>query len=117
MTLKRKASQKLKGFDLPVSYMVNETRPRLRDSLNVFSNQKRLETRFGRSLYNEVSLGGSVQSLSFFRSAAGVRYLLAKVGDSIKTVAAAGAHTTIKSGLSSTTKHRGQTWARGASSR
>jgi hypothetical protein len=117
MPLNLRASKKLRSFDLPVSYKIGESRDRLRDALNVFSNQGRLETRFGRSVYNPTALSGSVKSISFFKHANGSRYLLAKVGTTLVSVSSTGAHTTLKTGLSSTTKHRGITWARGASSR
>lgn len=117
MSLRRKAVKKLRSFDLPVSYRVGETRDRLRDALNVFSNQGRLETRFGTSRYNPTGLGGEVLSISFFKHANGSKYLIAKVGATLYAVSNSGAHTTLKTGLSSTTKHRGITWARGVSSR
>jgi len=117
MPLNSRASNNLRNFDLPVSYKVNESRPRLRDALNVFSNNGRLETRFGRSLYNTTLLGGSILSMTFFRHANGTRYVLAKVGGTIFSVSSTGAATAIKTGLSTTTKHRGLTWSRGQSSR
>ena len=117
MPLNLKAAKKFRSFDLPVSFLINETRERFRDALNVFSNQGRLETRFGTSLYLETLLGGPVLSLSFFKNASGTRYLLAKVGTTLYSVQPTGAHTAIKTGLTATTKHRGRTWARGSSSR
>jgi hypothetical protein len=116
MPLQQKAVQKLRSFDLPVSYKVNESRPRLRDALNVFSNQGRLETRFGRSLL--ASLGTSILSMSYFKTAAGVKYIIAKVGTEIKAYNInTNSTSTIKTGLSSTTKHRGFTWIKGSTSR
>jgi hypothetical protein len=115
MSLGRKNANKIRSFDLPVSYRISESRPRLRDALNVFSNQGRLETRYGRSLFS--SLTGSVLSMSFFKKADGTRILLAKVGDTIYSVDSAGVATSVKTGLSTTTKHRGFTWNKGASSR
>lgn len=117
MGLKRKAAQKIRSFDLPVSYRINEARPRLRDALNVMSNQGRIETRNGRSKYNSTALSGAVLSMSFFKNAAETKYLSAKVGASIYSVSASGAHTEIKSGLSSSSVHRAINWSRGASSR
>lgn len=117
MPLNLRQSKKQRGFDLSVSYRIGETNEKLRDALNVFSNQGRLDTRFGRSVFNSTTLGGSVLSLSFFKSAAGTRYLLAKVGATLYKVAASGAHTVVKTGLSATTKHRTISWARGSSSR
>lgn len=117
MPLSRRISKKQRSFDLPVSYKVNEVRERLRGALNVFSNQGRLETRFGRSRYNSTALDGSVLSTSFFKNASDTRYLIAKVGTAMYSVQPSGAHTSIKTGLSALTKHRGITWARGTSSR
>lgn len=117
MPLKSKNAKKLRSFDLPVSYKVGETRERLRDALNVFSNQGRLETRFGRSRYNDTTLGGEVKSISFFQHADGGKHLIAKIGTTLYAVSNTGAHTALKTGLSSTTKHRGITWARGSVSR
>jgi hypothetical protein len=115
MPLSRKAVNKIRSFDLPVSYRINEQRPRLRDALNVFSNQGRLETRYGRSLFS--SLSGSVLSMSFFKKSDGTKYLLAKVGTAMYSIDSAGAVTSIKTGLTSTTKHRGLTWNTGGGSR
>lgn len=117
MPLNRKGVKFYKNFDFGVSYRVNEDRERFRDALNVFSDQGRLETRFGRSLYNSTLLAGPVLSMSYFKTAAGVRYIIAKVGTILYSVAPSGAHTSIKTGLSAGTKHRGITWARGSSSR
>lgn len=117
MPLNLRSSKKQRTFDLPVSYRINEERDRLRDALNVFSQQGRLETRYGRSIYNSVLLDGNAQSISFFKHANGTRYIIAKVGTTLVSVSHTGAHTTLKTGLSSLTKHRGITWARGISSR
>lgn len=117
MALKKRASKKIREFDFGVSYKVNETRDRFKDALNVFSLQKRLETRHGRSRYNSTLLGGSVKSLSFFKNANGDRHILAKVGTVLYKVNPSGAATSLKTGLSANTKHRGITWARGESSR
>lgn len=117
MPLKQRASKKFRSFDVPVSYRVGESRDRLRDAMNVFSNQGRLETRYGRSVYNPTALSGAVMSISYFKHANGARYVIAKVGTTLVSVSSTGAHTTLKTGLSSTTKHRGITWARGSSSR
>ena len=47
----------------------------------------------------------------------GTTHLIAKVGTVLYSVAASGAHTTLKTGLSTTTKHRGITINRGSKSR
>lgn len=117
MTLKRKQPIKIPTFDMSVSYLTGETRMRFRDALNVFSNQGKTETRYGRSRLNKVPLPSGVRSLSYFKNSAGQRYIIAKSGSEIYAVDAAGAATLIKSGLSEETKHRGLTLARGESSR
>lgn len=117
MPLNLRQSKKQRSFDLPVSYKINEQGEKLRDALNVFSSQGRLETRYGRSRYNDTGLGDSVTSLSFFKNASGQRFLIAKVGTELISVKATGAHTVLKTGLTSGVKHRGITWARGISSR
>lgn len=94
---------------MPVSYRVNETRERLRDSKNIFPNQGRISTRYGARRYNSTSLGGSILSSSYFRDTASNRYLLGKVGTVLYSVKATGAHTSVKTGLTSTTKHSGVT--------
>lgn len=118
MPLRRKNAKKYRSFDFPVSFKMNEARDnRLRDALNVFSNQGRLETRYGRSLYNLDALPGPVMSLSFFENAKNEKFILAKVGDKLYSVARSGAHTVVKTGLSGLTRHSGLTFARGSSSR
>jgi hypothetical protein len=117
MPLKQKNAKLYRSFDFGVSYRIGENRDRFKDALNVYSNQGRLETRFGRSLYNSTLLSGPVLSLSFFKTSSGVRYVLAKVGTSLYSIATSGAHTAIKTGLSAGTKHRGISWSRGSSSR
>lgn len=115
MSLKRRMSKKIRSFDLPLSYKINESRDVLRDALNVYSNQGRLETRFGRSLFADLVSG--VSSLSFFKHANGTKYLLAKAGTVLYAISSTGVISSIKTGLSSSTKHRGRTWTRGSSSR
>lgn len=116
MPLKKRAAKKWKDFNLPLSYKINEDRPRLRDARNVFSAQGRLQNRFGYSRYNAVTLGGEVLSVSYFKMGDGTRKILAKIGTVLYSVAETGAHTAIKSGLTSTTKHRSITINYGAKS-
>src|SRR3990167_5422643 len=110
MPLHRRAIKKWRSFDVPVSYRVNETRERLRDAQNVFSNQGRLETRHGLSRFNSTTLGGTPLSLSFFKSNAGTLYRIVKVGTVIYSVNASGAATSLKTGLTAANKHRGLTF-------
>jgi hypothetical protein len=117
MPLKNRAPKIWKDFSFGVSYKVNETQDRFRDALNVYSNQKRLDTRPGMSRFNATSLGGKILSCSFFVSSNGTQFRIVKVGTVLYSVNATGAHTVLKTGLSSTTKHRGKTFARGSSTR
>lgn len=55
------------------------------------------------------SPGDPVTSVSYFKKSDGTRYKLAKAGTTLYSVAASGAHTAVKTGLSSSTKHRGIT--------
>jgi hypothetical protein len=110
MPLNLRASDKLQGFNVPVSYRIYERAGKFLDARNVNTIQERLDTRFGSSRFNTTSLGGKVQSLSFFTKSDGSNYLIAKVGTELKLVSESGAHTTIKTGLSANTKHRGVNW-------
>jgi hypothetical protein len=110
LPLKNRAIQPLKNFAAPVSYLADEARSdRLRDSRNCYSNGRRLESRFGKSRYNATAGVGALISGSFFKKADGTRYILGKIGGSIYTFPTTGAPTSIKSGLTSTTKHRSKT--------
>lgn len=109
MPLNLRASKKVKRFDMPVSYRVYEKRDRLSDARNVFTNQDRLDTRFGTSRKNAVALDGPIISLSSFIKTDGTVYNIAKVGTTLVSVSDTGAHTTIKTGLTASTKHRGTT--------
>lgn len=117
MPLFQKNARKYRSFSVPVSFKMNESKDKLRDALNVFSIQDRLETRHGRSLYNTEALPGPVISMSYFETAKATKFLIAKVGGDVYAVSRTGAHTLLKSGLSETTKHRALTIARGESSR
>jgi len=108
MPLKKRAVQEFKNFNLPLSYRVNDV-DCLRDCKNVFPNQGRLDTRYGFHRYNDTALVGAAVSLSYFKKTDGSKYILAKVGGSIYSVAESGAHSLLKSGLSTDTKHRGIT--------
>lgn len=94
---------------MSVSYRIYERGKKFLDARNVITNQNRLETRFGYSRYNAMTLDGSVLSLSFFKNSTPTRFCLAKVGTTLKSVSVASTHSDIKTGLTSTTKHRGVT--------
>jgi len=106
MALNNRASLKVQKFNLAVSYRINETENKLRDCRNVYSGQDRLIKRNGASRYNGVALPSSVLSTSYYEKSNSARSVLAKAGENIYSVAVAGQHTLLKSGLTSTTKHR-----------
>ena len=66
MTVKQKALQTFKRLSLPVSYRLGDDSG-LIDARNVFDNKGVMETRPGIRVYNSISLGGAVISLSFFK--------------------------------------------------
>lgn len=105
MTLRRKAIKRLKHLNLPISYRVLDDSG-LSDARNVFDNKSVTETRYGIKRFNTTSLGGEILSVSFFKKSSGDKYILAKVGTDLYSVASSGASTVIKSGLSAGTKHR-----------
>lgn len=105
MTVRKRAIKAFKNLSLPVSYKVLDDTA-MPDARNVFDNKGITETRYGIKRFNTTSLSGAILSVSYFKTSAGVRYKLAKVGTNLYSVAASGASTVIKSGLSATTKHR-----------
>ena len=110
MPLEKRDIFKTRAFSQPISYRVDENRDRLRDASNVFSNQNRLETRFGMSRFNDTSGGGSILSCSYFKKSNGTRYYIAKIGTVLYKFETTGAWTSIKTGLSATTKHTAKTF-------
>lgn len=109
MPLNLRGTKKLNNFNVPVSYRIHDNSGKFIDARNVNSIQDRLDTRFGTSRFNAVSLGGKVQSLSSFVKSDGTQYTIAKVGTELISVSKTGAHTVIKSGLSASSVHRGVT--------
>lgn len=108
MTISNRSMAPFKKLSIPVSYKLMDENG-LYDARNVFDNKGITETRNGIKRYNTTSLGGTVLSSSYFKTADGTRYKIAKVGTTLYSVAASGASTAIKTGLSSSTKHRGVT--------
>lgn len=108
MTLKNRTLQLFKKLNMPVSYRVLDQN-HLMDGRNIFNGKDVTETRHGIKGYNATSLGASILSASFFKDTSSNRYKLAKVGTVIYKVNPTGANTSIKTGLSATTKHRGVT--------
>lgn len=109
MPLLKRSSVRLDNFDIPVSLRINEERTRLRDAINMFSNQGRLETRYGFSRFISSSLGSKILSISFFKKTDGTRYFIAKSDTALYKIEEDGSTATIKTGLTSTTKHKGVT--------
>jgi len=110
--LSKRTKKTYKTFDLPLSYRINDENDRFLSVSNVFSNQGRLETRYGMSRYNSTKLGdGStkVSSISYFKDVDDTIVIFAKVGTVLYSVDEVGTHTELKTGLTSTTKHRGLT--------
>lgn len=109
MPLNLRASDKIRKFNVPVSYRIHDRSGKFLDARNVISTQDRLDTRYGSSRYNLNALPGAPQSLSFFAKTNGESYIVAKVGTSLWSVSENGANTEIKTGLTATTVHRGDT--------
>lgn len=107
MVLQRRAIQKFKKFNVGISYKIADDK--LYDAQNVYNNKDITETRFGIARWNDTSLAAPILSQTFFKNDAGDRYLLAKVGTVLYKVNASGAATSIKTGLTSSTKHRAVT--------
>jgi hypothetical protein len=107
MPLNLRASKKFRDFNTSVSYKIYDQSGKYLDARNVCSIQDRLDTRYGSSRFNTVSLGGSVQSLSSFVKTDGTSYTIAKVGTELIVVSTTSTHTVIKTGLSADTVHEG----------
>jgi hypothetical protein len=127
MPLALRAIKKINNFNLPLSYKADETGDKFKDSLNCFFNNGKLESRHGYTRYNENFLGGAIKSLSYFKSTAGTRYIIAKADEALISVAESGLHTSLNGfildqsvldeeimvedeiALTANTKHRGIT--------
>lgn len=124
---------KFKNFSIPVSYN-NDVEDRMRDARNVYTNRDRLDTRHGVQRLNTYALGGygffldiskldegeldsenqladesvldSVDSVTFFKKTDGTYFYIAKAGVTLWSIASDGSHVALKTGLSTTTKHR-----------
>ncbi len=108
MTVKGQNLSIFRNLSVPISYRVLDVN-KLFDAQNVFDAKGVTETRYGIKRYNSTSLAGPLLSASYFKTAAGTRYKLAKVGTVISTIPASGAATAVKSSLTATTKHRAVT--------
>ena len=109
MPLNRRAINKYKAFDQPLSFKTDEAETKLKDIRNLFFNKGKLDTRNGMSRFNATALGGPVLSTSFFKDSSGTTNIIAKVGTTLVKVNATGGHTVIKSGLTATNVHTGVT--------
>lgn len=109
MPLALRAQKNWKNFNKPVSYKIGQTE-KMNDAVNVYSNQNVLETRNGIARYNSTAFSAAPLSLSFFQDNSETNYILAKDGTILYLAKATGAHTSIKTGLSAATKHKGVTF-------
>lgn len=109
MPLNLRATKKLNQFNVPVSYRIHDKSGKFLDARNVNSVQDRLDTRYGSSRFNAVSVGGAVKSISFFKKSDGSTYLIAKVGTDLCIVPETGSPTFLGLPLSANTVHRGVT--------
>lgn len=107
MGLRQKNILALKKFSSGVSYRLLDDK--LYDAQNVYDDQGTTVTRNGIKRFNTTTLGGPVLSQSFFKTEDNTRYRIAKVGTVLYSVNATGAATSLKTGLSASTKHRGVT--------
>lgn len=104
MPLKNRAVKKF-STGWPVSYASDEPDV-FRDARNVYTNRKRLDTRHGISRYNATAFSAAPKSVTFFKENDNTTHIVVKDGGTLYDAQATGAHTSIKTGLSSGTKHR-----------
>lgn len=109
MTLKKRAIKSYRSLNVPMSFKLMDQN-KLSYAQNIINNDDVQETRYGLKRFNSTSLGGPAISQSFFKKANGTAYRLAKVGTTLYSVQSTGAHTAIKTGLTSTTRHRAVTF-------
>lgn len=107
--MRKRAIKRWPNFNIPISYKVG-AKDRMKDARNVCTIQDILETRHGTSHYNAVAFSDIPLSLSFFMENGGTSHILAKDGATLYDAKATGAHTSLKTGLTSTTKHRAVTF-------
>lgn len=102
---------KWNNFNYPVSYNVNDQN-KMRDARNVYSKEDLLKTRPGIARYNGTAIGStstSVVSISYFEKTDGTKKVLSKAGTILYDTKETGAHTSVKTGLTSGIKHRSVT--------
>lgn len=109
MPLRLRASKKFRNFNMPVSYKVGAEN-RLKDARNVYSNQDVLETRHGISRWNSTAFSAAPQSISYYKDDSGNRKLIVKDGSTLYNAQGTGAHSSIKTGLTDSAKHRAITY-------
>lgn len=109
MPLNLRASEKIKNFNVGVSYRRNDRSGKFLEARNVNSVQNGLDTRFGTSRHNSVALPGPIRSQSFFTKSDGSQYLLATVGGNLYSVSESGAHFLVAEDFTVNATHRGVT--------
>lgn len=109
MPLNLRGQNKIRQFNVGVSYKLGDQSGKFLDARNVNTIQNRLDTRFGSSRYNSTALPGRIRSLSYFEKSDGSKYIIALVGTSLYSVAESGAHTEIAVQMPENGVHRGIT--------
>jgi hypothetical protein len=133
MSVKNRTLSITNSLSMPVSFK-QLSKDKLYDARNVFDNQGVTETRNGVARYNSTAVSNSpfildesildydllgsdaaqatyttILSGSYFKTSAGVRYKIVKVGTVLFSVEASGVSTILLTGLTVTTKYRGVT--------
>ena len=110
MTVRRHATKKFKHLNMPISYRVLDDDNFLADARNVFDNKNVCETRYGVKRYTTSSLSGSILSISYFKTSAGSRFKIVKVGGTLYSYEGSASSTVLASGLTTATRHRAVTF-------
>lgn len=110
MPLRKRRVHKWPLWQMPMSYNIMK-KNRMADARNVCTIQEILQTRPGTSRYNSTAISASeIISMSYFKDNSSNRYVLSKNGTVLYSVPTSGASTSLKTGLNSSTFHRGITW-------
>lgn len=106
MSLRFGAKRLYREFNKGVSYKSGDIGDKLIDAQNMLIIQNKLQTRPGLKKFTSEALPAAPNSLSFYKLDSGVSHVIAKAGTVIKeSDPDDGVFATIKSGLTSTTKH------------
>lgn len=116
MTLSISRTIPIQSLAVPVSFRDLDAKlTDCRNIINVRVNESGkgaknvTETRYGLKRYNSTAFSGKIISGSFFKKTDGTRYKIVKIGTELFSVTASGS-TSIKSGLTTASKHYGVTF-------